>query len=84
MVPRARPGERSCSRNEPVAASSVADYLANPRDNSAYLLSDDVNTGGEPFVETARAVKNYSAETQRASCKSKKYLPTWSASSKPL
>lgn len=50
----------------PVAASSVADYLANPRENSAYLLSDDVNTGGEPFVETARAVKNYSAETQRA------------------
>lgn len=50
----------------PVAASSVADYLANPRDNSAYLLSDDVNTGGEPYVETARAVKNYSAEAQRA------------------
>lgn len=50
----------------PVAASSVVDYLANPRDNSAYLLSDDVNTGGEPFVETARAYKNYSAETQRA------------------
>lgn len=50
----------------PVAASSVADYLANPRENSAYLLSDDINTGGEPFVETARAVKNYSAETQRA------------------
>jgi hypothetical protein len=50
----------------PVAASSVADYLANPRGNSAYLLSDDVNTGGEPYVETARAVKNYSAETQRA------------------
>lgn len=50
----------------PVAASSVADYLANPRENSAYLLSDDVNTGGEPYVETARAVKNYSAETQRA------------------
>lgn len=50
----------------PVAASSVSDYLANPRANSAYLLSDDVNTGGEPFVETARAVKNYSAETQRA------------------
>lgn len=50
----------------PVAASSVADYLANPRENSAYLLSDDVNTGGEPFVETARAVKNYSAEAQRA------------------
>lgn len=50
----------------PVAASSVSDYLANPRDNSAYLLSDDVNTGGEPFVETSRAVKNYSAETQRA------------------
>lgn len=50
----------------PVAESSVADYLANPRENSAYLLSDDVNTGGEPFVETARAVKNYSAETQRA------------------
>lgn len=50
----------------PVAASSVADYLANPRDNSAYLLSDDVNTGGEPYVERARAVKNYSAETQRA------------------
>jgi hypothetical protein len=50
----------------PVAASSVAEYLANPRDNSAYLLSDDVNTGGEPYVETARAVKNYSAETQRA------------------
>lgn len=50
----------------PVAASSVADYLANPRDNSAYLLSDDVNTGGEPFVETARAYRNYSAETQRA------------------
>ena len=50
----------------PVAASSVTDYLANPRDNSAYLLSDDVNTGGEPYVERARAVKNYSAETQRA------------------
>lgn len=50
----------------PVAASSVADYLANPRDNSAYLLSDDVNTGGEPYVETARAYRNYSAETQRA------------------
>lgn len=50
----------------PVAASSVTDYLANPRGNSAYLLSDDVNTGGEPRVETARAVKNYSAETQRA------------------
>nr|DAJ67199.1 MAG TPA: Major tail protein [Bacteriophage sp.] len=50
----------------PVATSSVADYLANPRENSAYLLSDDVNTGGEPYVETARAVKNYSAETQRA------------------
>lgn len=50
----------------PVAASSVADYLANPRDNSAYLLSDDVNTGGEPYVETARVYKNYSAETQRA------------------
>lgn len=50
----------------PVAASSVTDYLANPRDNSAYLLSDDVNTGGEPYVEGARAVKNYSAETQRA------------------
>ena len=50
----------------PVAASSVADYLANPRGNSAYLLSDDVNTGGEPYVETARAVKNYSAEAQRA------------------
>ena len=50
----------------PVAASSVSDYLANPRDNSAYLLSDDVNTGGEPFIERARAVKNYSAETQRA------------------
>lgn len=50
----------------PVAASSVAGYLANPRGNSAYLLSDDVNTGGEPFVETSRAVKNYSAETQRA------------------
>lgn len=50
----------------PVAASSVADYLANPRGNSAYLLSDDVNTGGEPFVETSRAVRNYSAETQRA------------------
>lgn len=50
----------------PVAASSVAGYLANPRENSAYLLSDDVNTGGEPYVETSRAVKNYSAETQRA------------------
>lgn len=50
----------------PVAASSVADYLANPRDNSAFLLSDDVNTGGDPYVETARAYKNYSAETQRA------------------
>lgn len=50
----------------PVAASNVSDYLSNPRENSAYLLSDDVNTGGEPYVETARAVKNYSAETQRA------------------
>lgn len=50
----------------PVAASSVSAYLANPRENSAYLLSDDVNTGGEPYIERARAVKNYSAETQRA------------------
>lgn len=50
----------------PVAASPVADYLANPRDNSAYLLTADVNTGGEPYIERSRAVKNYSAEGQRA------------------
>lgn len=50
----------------PVAASSVSDYLSNPRENSAYLLTDDVNTGGEPYLEAARAVKNYSAEAQRA------------------
>lgn len=50
----------------PVAASPVADYLKNPRDNSAYLLTADVNTGGEPYVERARQVKNYSAEGQRA------------------
>lgn len=50
----------------PVAASPVADYLANPRDNSAYLLTSDVNTGGEPYIERGRAVKNYSAVGQRA------------------
>lgn len=50
----------------PVAASPVADYLANPRDNSAYLLTSDVNTGGEPYIERSRAVKNYSAVGQRA------------------
>ena len=50
----------------PVASSPVADYLANPRDNSAYLLTADVNTGGEPYIERSRAVKNYSAEGQRA------------------
>lgn len=50
----------------PVAASPVADYLANPRDNSACLLTADVNTGGEPYIERAKAVKNYSAEGQRA------------------
>lgn len=50
----------------PVAASPVADYLANPRDNSAYLLTADVNTGGEPYIERSRAVKNYSVASQRA------------------
>lgn len=50
----------------PVAATSVADYLASPRENSEYLLTADVNTGGEPYIERARAVKNYSAEGQRA------------------
>lgn len=50
----------------PVAATTVADYLGNPRDNSAYLLTADVNTGGEPYIERARAVRNYSAEGQRA------------------
>ena len=50
----------------PVAASPVADYLANPRDNSTYMLTADVNTGGEPYIERSRVVKNYSAEDQRA------------------
>ena len=50
----------------PVAASNVNAYLSNPRDNSTYLLTADVNTGGEPYIERARAVKNYSAEGQRA------------------
>lgn len=50
----------------PVAASPVADYLASPRDNSAYLLTGDVNTGGEPYIERSREIKNYSAATQRA------------------
>lgn len=50
----------------PVAASNVDNYLGNPRDNSTYLLTADVNTGGEPYIERARAVKNYSAEGQRA------------------
>lgn len=50
----------------PVAATSVADYLASPRENSEYLLTADVYTGGEPYIERARAVKNYSAEEQRA------------------
>lgn len=50
----------------PVAASNVDDYLYNPRANSKYLLSDDINTGGDPYIERARAVKNYSAEGQRA------------------
>lgn len=50
----------------PVAASPVADYLENPRDNSTYLLTADVNTGGEPYIERSRVVKNYSAVGQRA------------------
>lgn len=50
----------------PVAATSAADYLASPRENSEYLLTADVNTGGEPYIERSRAVKNYSAEGQRA------------------
>lgn len=50
----------------PVAASPVADYLENPRDNSTYLLTADVNTGGEPYIERSRAVKNYSSVGQRA------------------
>ena len=50
----------------PVAASPVADYLENPRDNSAYLLTADVNTGGEPYIERSRVVKNYSSVGQRA------------------
>lgn len=50
----------------PVAATSVADYLYSPRENSEYLLTADVNTGGEPYIERVRAVKNYSAEEQRA------------------
>lgn len=50
----------------PVAASPLTDYLANPRDNSAYLLTADVNTGGEPYIERGRAVRNYSAVGQRA------------------
>lgn len=50
----------------PVAASAIADYLENPRDNSAYLLTADVNTGGEPYIERSRVVKNYSAVGQRA------------------
>lgn len=50
----------------PVAASPIADYLADPKDNSTYLLTADVNTGGEPYIERSRAVKNYSAATQRA------------------
>lgn len=51
----------------PVAASNVADYLANPRENSAYLLGADVNTGGEPFINRGKTrVKNYSADEQRA------------------
>lgn len=50
----------------PVAASPVADYLENPRDNSANLLTADVNTGGEPYIERSRVVKNYSAVGQRA------------------
>lgn len=50
----------------PVAASTVSDYLADPRGNSAYLLTADVNTGGEPYIERFRAVRNYSAEGQRA------------------
>lgn len=50
----------------PVAATSVADYLASPREHSEYLLTADVNTGGEPYIERARTIKNYSAEGQRA------------------
>lgn len=50
----------------PVAASPLADYLADPRDNSTYLLTADVNTGGEPYIERSRTVKNYSAENQLA------------------
>lgn len=69
----------------PVAASNVSDYLANPRDNSTYLLTADVNTGGEPYIERARAVKNYSAEGQRACIVTSCDLPgNLGASSAPL
>lgn len=50
----------------PVAASPLPAYLSDPRGNSSNLLTADVNTGGEPYIERSMSVRNYSAEGQRA------------------
>lgn len=50
----------------PVAASSVDDYLKNPRHNSEYLLTRDVGGDKAPYTAKRTEVKNYSADEQRA------------------
>lgn len=50
----------------PVAANTVDAYLANPRDNSAYLLTADIGGDKSPYIAKRTEVKNYSAEEQRA------------------
>lgn len=50
----------------PVAASPVSAYLQNPRENADYLLCEDVNTGGEPYVSKTHVTRNYSSADQWA------------------
>lgn len=42
----------------PMAAMSAGDFLANPIENNAYLMADDVSFGGEPTVAaTQKAIE---------------------------
>lgn len=47
----------------PMAAMDAADFLANPIENNAYLMADDVSFGGEPTIAaTQKAVELDSGE----------------------
>lgn len=47
----------------PMAATGAADFLANPIENNAYLMADDVSFGGEPAIAaTQKAVELDSGE----------------------